>query len=237
MHSQGIKKPASKADGLKGLQIQFRLERNLSAKQDSASNASGKGGIGESVEGRPVAGVFHKRVNAGEVEVVKHIQHGRAELERGPLRQLDPLVDGEVANVRDGVLADVARYVAERRAEERLRLSAVHDEVNVVLGHDDRLRSGVDALSLVQRIEADQGVGGGWVEAQGADRLSASQGEEEAGVLSKHAHGVERGIYVAEERTGHVNAVEGADPGGIVIVTAGSSRTGARSTGARQQEG
>ena len=90
-----------------------------------------------------VAGVLEERVNTGEVLMVEDVQHARAEFKRGPFADFEFLDHSEASDVGNGVRRQVARRIAERRAEYRLRLLGVYDEPDLVLGDRDiRARNG-----------------------------------------------------------------------------------------------
>ncbi len=67
-----------------------------------------------------LAGIADERINAGEVLMVEGVQEGRTEFKCGSFADFESLDYSNTSDVGDGILRQVARHVAEWRAEERL---------------------------------------------------------------------------------------------------------------------
>jgi hypothetical protein len=195
------------------------LEGNFSSQNQPARLAVGEARITETGELLLQSGVFHEGINAQEVRMVEDVDGGGVEIDADPLRKLDSLKYGDVADVGDRVLGNVARGIAERRAEDGLRGPRVDDVVDLVCVYSLLRRRGRAGRSLVQGIQAEQRRGIGCAGGACAEKI--------ASVRRENAHRAVRRLQAAQERTGGIDAaVEGAEEGGIIEVACGACLRG-----------
>ncbi len=69
--------------------------------------------------------------------MVKNIQRRRVELKRHMLVEFDGFESRDVADVANGILLNIAAYITEWSAEDRLGASAIQNVTNVIAGNRD----------------------------------------------------------------------------------------------------
>src|SRR6476661_5772512 len=134
-------------------ELKPRLEPQGSSKDNSpagryrkvncARNVIADRGITEPIERRlgSCACIFHERINACIVRVVKHVYKRGPEFEGRAFIESKYLADGKVGYVADLILHDVPWRIAKGRTEDRLSGTSVNDETHLIVCNGKRCAS------------------------------------------------------------------------------------------------